>query len=233
VAAEGEKESAKVDEGQSEAFASLEGAETTTDKVDEVLVEVAVVDGVKYCNLEKKSGGQCQFNISERPCPVHKAGVAEPPQKPDEHCRKPRKNGKHCNWLISVRPCPKHPSAADDAAMEAARSLLPECQEIMRSGKICLVRGCCFHAPLDLRCHSMKESNHTLRCYGFKADGSEFCDMHQEFPNLSVNMAEMLQTIPGDKLTEELFRAKYYPGEDTAFSFEFAAYVRSMRALVH
>ena len=221
---------AAVGEGPEEVAPVAEDGEKDFEKVDEGLEDVA-----KYCNLEKRSGGPCQFNISEKPCPVQKAsGVAEQPiQKPDEFCHKLRSNGAKCKWLVSVRACPKHPSAADDAAKEAARLLLPECQEITRSNKICLVRGCCFHAPLDLRCHSMKEANHTLRCYSFKTDGSEFCQLHQEFPNLSVNMVEMLQTIPGDKLTEEDFRAKYYPGKDTAFSFNFEAYVRSMRALVH
>jgi hypothetical protein len=223
AAADGETNLEKVDEGLEVEVAGVEvaaaaaGAETPEDVA-------------KYCGVEKKNGKPCQFDISAKPCPVHKEIAV---RKPEELCNRLRANGCYCKWNVSIRACPKHPSAADDAAKEAARLLLPECQEITRSNKICLVRGCCFHAPLDLRCHSMKEANHTLRCYGFKTDGSEFCELHQEFPNLSVNMVEMLQTIPGDKLTEEDFRAKYYPGKDTAFSFNFEAYVRSMRALVH
>jgi hypothetical protein len=238
VAADGEKDFDKVDEGLEVEVAVVEVApvaadgEKDFDKVDEGLEDVA-----KYCNMKKRNGDPCQFNISEKPCPVHKASdVAEQPiQKPEEFCLKLRSNGAKCKWVVSIRACPKHPSAADDAAKEAARLLLPECQEITRSNKICLVRGCCFHAPMHLRCQSMKESNHTLRCYGFKKDGSEFCSLHQEFPNMSVHMAEMLWTpgMRGSDITEEMFRDKYYPGNTTPFGFEWKAYIQSIRDHVH
>ena len=81
----------------------------------------------------------------------------------------------------------------------------------------------------------MKESNHTLRCYGFKTEGSEFCSLHQEFPNMSVHMAEMLRTpgMRGSDITEEMFRDKYYPGNTTPFGFEWKAYIQSIRDHVY
>ena len=79
----------------------------------------------------------------------------------------------------------------------------------------------------------MKESNHTLRCYGFKKDGSEFCSLHQEFPNMSVHMAEMLLTVRGSDITEEMFRDKYFPGSTTAFSVEWGPWIQSVRNQVH
>ena len=218
-------------------MANAEG-EKTTDKVDEVVDELAEV----YCNVQKKSGGPCQFNIKDRKCPVHQ-GVTELPQKPTEYCLKPRKNGKHCKWLINIRPCPKHPSAADDAAkvaekeaQEAARLLLPECQEISRQNKMCKIRGCTFHAPPELRCQSMKDGNHTLQCFNHKNDGFEYCTVHAVYPNMSVHMAEMLRTpgLCGSDITEEMFRDKYFPGSTLAFGcLNWKEWIQSVRNQVY
>ena len=120
-----------------------------------------------------------------------------------------------------------HSSTADDDAKEAARLLLPMCQETTRGGKPCGERGCRFHAKPEYRCKSMKDEFPELQCFGTKIEGSEFCILHQEFPNLGVNMVEMLKTSPGDQLTEEDFRARYYPRNVTSFCFDWAAYVRS------
>jgi hypothetical protein len=173
---------------------------------------------------------------------VHK-GVAKIPQTLPEYCLKPRKNGQHCKWLINIRPCPKHPSAADDAAkvaekeaQEAARLLLPECQEISRQNKKCKIRGCLFHAPPELRCQSMKDGNHTLQCFSFKTDGIEYCTVHAVYPNMSVHMAEMLRTpgLRGSDITEEMFRDKYFPGSTIAFAcLNWKEWIQSVRDQVY
>jgi hypothetical protein len=229
MAAEDKKESDKVDEGLVAYLANTEG-EKTTDNVDEVVAELAEV----YCNVQKKSGGPCQFNIKDRPCPVHKGVAEQPPQKPTEYCLKPRKNGQPCKWLINIGPCPKHPSAADDAAKVAARLLLPECQEISRQNKICKIRGCTFHAPPEVRCQSKKDGNHTLQCFNYKMDGSEYCSVHADYPNMSVHMAEMLMTVRGSDITEEMFRDKYFPGSTTAFGcLNWKEWIQSVRNQVY
>jgi hypothetical protein len=190
--------------------------------------EVAADDDGTYCGAKKTNGAPCRYEISKNPCPVHKGlAVTESIQKPEEFCNKLRRDKQPCQWLVSKSPCPMHSSAADDVAKEAARLLLPVCQETTRGGKLCGERGCRFHAKPEDRCHSMKDDFPELQCFGTKIEGSEFCILHQEFPNLGVNMVEMLKTITGDQLTEEDFRARYYPGNVTAFCFDWAAYVRS------
>ena len=81
----------------------------------------------------------------------------------------------------------------------------------------------------------MKDGNHTLQCYSFKRDGSEYCSLHEEFPNLSVHMAEMLRTpgLRGSDITEEMFRDKYFPGSTTAFCFEWKPWIQSVRDQVY
>jgi hypothetical protein len=237
AAAEDKKESDKVDEGLV-ALATTEG-EKTTGQVDEVVDELAEV----YCNVEKKSGGPCQFNIKERQCPVHKGVTERPPQKAEEPCNHLRRNGLYCKWDVSIRPCPKHPSAADCAvkvaeqeAQEAARLLLPECQEISRQNKKCMIRGCAIHAPPELRCQSMKDGNHTLQCFKHKNNGSDYCTVHVSYPNMSVHMAEMLRTpgLRGSDITEEMFRDKYFPGSTLAFGcLNWREWIQSVRNQVY
>jgi hypothetical protein len=79
----------------------------------------------------------------------------------------------------------------------------------------------------------MKDGNHTLQCYSFKKDGSEYCSLHEEFPNMSVRMAEMLRTMRGSDITEEMFRDKYFPGSTTAFGVEWKPWIQSVRNQVH
>jgi hypothetical protein len=190
--------------------------------------EGAADDDGTYCGAEKKNGRPCRFDISKHPCPVHKGlAVTESIQKSEEFCNKLRRDNRPCQWLVSKSPCPMHSSTADDDAKEAARLLLPMCQETTRGGKPCGERGCRFHAKPEDRCKSMKDEFPELQCFGTKIEGSEFCILHQEFPNLGVNMVEMLKTVAGDQLTEDDFRARYYPGNATAFCFDWAAYVRS------
>jgi hypothetical protein len=198
------------------------------EKVEDVpaAAEVAADDDGTYCGAKKTNGRPCRFEISKHPCPVHKGLAVTESILPEEFCNKLRKDKQPCQWLVSKSPCPMHSSIADDVAKEAARLLLPLCQETTRGGKLCGERGCRFHAKPEDRCKSMKDEFPELQCFGTKIEGSEFCTLHQEFPNLGVNMAEMLKS-PGDQLTEEDFRAKYYPGSVTSFCFDWAAYVRS------
>ena len=86
---------------------------------------------------------------------------------------------------------------------------------------------------MEVRCQSMKDGNHTLQCYSFKRDGSEYCSMHEEFPNMSVHMAEMLLTMRGSDITEEMFRDKYFPRSTTAFSFNWTEWIQSVRDHVY
>jgi hypothetical protein len=78
----------------------------------------------------------------------------------------------------------------------------------------------------------MLDADQTLQCFRFKGVG-EFCISHEAFPNMSVNMVDMLRQTPGNEITEKGFLAKYYPGTDNnSFGFDFRAYVQSMRARV-
>jgi hypothetical protein len=103
---------------------------------------------------------------------------------------------------------------------------------VKRSGVVCGLRVCGFHAPPDQRCASMLDGDQTLQCFRFKGVG-EFCISHEAFPNMSVNMVDMLRRTPGNDITEKGFLAKYYPGTDNnSFGFDFRAYVQSTRARV-
>jgi hypothetical protein len=201
--------------------------ENVCEDVPDAEAKVAADDDGTYCGAKRTNGAPCRFEISKQPCPVHKEVAVTESIQPEEFCNKPRKDKKPCQWIVSIKPCPEHSSTADDVAKEAARLLLPVCQETTRGGKPCGERGCRFHAKPEDRCKSMKDEFPELQCFGTKIEGSEFCILHQEFPNLGVNMVEMLKTSPGDQLTEEDFRARYYPGNVTSFCFDWAAYVRS------
>ena len=135
----------------------------------------------------------------------------------------------------SIRPCAKHVAKSDPTAEELAelaeRLATPTCPMVKRSGVVCGLRVCGFHAPPDQRCASMVDSDETLRCFRFKEVG-EFCLPHEAFPDLSVNVMKELRENPGMKVTEEDFVAKYYAGADNSFGFKFRAYVKTMRALV-
>ena len=237
VAEEVAEEAGEADEAKPEVVAvGEEVAEEVAKEVGDGSVQSGVYEPL-YCCMPCKDGHPCQFEISVKPCPLHvKSALTDQHAREPEYCNKPRKDGKRCQWNVSIRPCAKHANSeptAEDRAEEAARLALPTCPMVKRSGVICGLRGCGFHAPPDQRCASMIDSDVTLRCFRFKEVG-EFCLSQGAFPDLSVNMVKELNLTAGNKITEEGFIAKYYPGTDKkSFGFEFKAYVKSMRARVH
>jgi hypothetical protein len=231
LAADAEAEKAKVVADNLIEDMCAVSAEFAAD-AEAVVVTGDVADEPLLCGAVCRDGHACQFDITAKACPVHVKTALVPAVEP-KFCNEPRRNGQLCKWNVAVRPCGLHAKAdpTEEAAMEAARLALPECQMIKRNGKLCGVRGCCYHAPPDQRCASMIDPNETLQCLRYKQSG-EFCLSHVTFPNLSVNMVNELHLIPGNRITADDFIAKYYPGSEDSFSFDFKAYVKEMRERV-
>ena len=121
----------------------------------------------------------------------------------------------------------------DHRSRQASRGI---CNIIQRNGNICTnVKGeCSVHAPAELRCKSMLESDVTLQCWGYKEDGSEYCSNHCQFPNLGVNAK-----VYGDeckRLSEpcslQSFIERFYPGANKGsyprHADEFLTYIKCM-----
>ena len=70
------------------------------------------------------------------------------------------------------------------------------------------IRGNCpYHAVESVRCTSVLEDDPCARCWNHRWDGSDFCENHQDRPNLWLALKEFFRERESKPITEEDFRA--------------------------
>ena len=90
------------------------------------------------------------------------------------------------------------------------------CGIVMSNGRPCdSVRGKCqFHATDDaLRCESSLDKDPAVRCKRPRQEGSSFCRVHQEYPNLSKNLKAFMDEVGASALQEgflDIFFTRFY-----------------------
>ena len=167
----------------------------------------------KLCN---NNAGDCQTHLRREQQLMASedrlSGIAE-----RGFCGVPLRDGKRCEEVKGK--CATHSEAwhlqrefaamksEDDASCVADKGI---CGVMPRAGGAPCAKPkgrCPIHAEGEERCRSALDDDPCAQCRNYRRGGSDFCEFHQDRPNLNLALREFFADRMGELVTEDALRA--------------------------